>query len=415
MSALIGRDDVIGAFRAVLAGSPLDPICRLRIHDDGFNLHLHPVAEEVFVRVDGEYMTLEAKTSCVGPGYHAFLVSCLDAIEADLGLAWEWDSGDPQWADETGYAQRRDFTALQQEMAAYRKYLYASILENDDLKDAGTVRLSMPSEFDPRTSEKYLTALGPLSTADLKALAANDSADLTDAVRPLFAWWEEGYNADFYRGLALYGLWMDVRWSAPIDEIERDELLRVLEWCDLAEQLGAEPGLPKDAVSTLRTLAAQEAPSVLPKQEGIGYLRRSLTRNVTGHWYIDAPGSLLETTEDDGQTVVLWNDELVVRGSSLTANTRSDMSEDLEPRAEIVRHIEFGPSSSGEGFEMRVTAETIRQTGTVDVGILTIWIEREGLRSIASAIANSLTYRCLEPTPEPDEAGPGLVAANEND
>lgn len=414
LSMLLKHDEVMGAFKTALAGGPLTTVARFDAHATGFGVSLHPAGEPVFVDFDGEFVTVDAKTSCVGPGYHAFLVACLDRIAAELGVTWDWGTPDSPYGDDTDYAHARDFHALQMEMARYRKNLYATILADADLKDGATVRLSMPHDFDAKGDGRYLTTLGPLQTADLEAISRCDDRSLLEAARPHFAWWSEGFDADFYRGLALTRMWMEVRWSAPVDEAERISLGWTLEWSETANRLGAAPAIPDGAIATLTVLAKAAAPSVLPSETGIGYLRRSMTRHITGRWSVEAPGSLVESTEDDGQTVVLWNDELVVRGSSVTINPAANgVPKSLPDDTPVKRDIQFAPSDSGEGFELQATAELLAGEGVLEVGIVTIWMERVELKAVAEQIARSLSYK-TESEEFDTTVTPPPVAANEN-
>ena len=57
----------------------------------------------------------------------------------------------------------------------------------------------------------------------LEAIANASGEALEDAARSYFLWWDQGFGASFYRGLALYLLWTDATWAAPQSEEMRDK------------------------------------------------------------------------------------------------------------------------------------------------------------------------------------------------
>jgi hypothetical protein len=395
-AACVGREELFAAFRACMRGTPLELLASSVALDDGvdgFCFTIHPAEEPVYVELRDEYAAVSAKTSSAGPGYHAFLTSCLDQIEKRLGIAWNW-SGDERVGaeptDETSYALTRDFPALQADMAAFFKSLFSMIAQRARSEGMSKLQISMPLGFGIEGAEdEVLTQLGPIAFADMQTIAQADGEALERAARSYYPWWNAGFGADFYRGLALNAMWMSVSWSAPVNEEEREAIDRVLAWCDAADRLGAQPTLLAKEMSELRRLAASRESSRLPAEEGIGYRRRFIRRPLTGAWCLSVPGSLRELVEDDGRTVVFWNDELTVRGSSLIA----DKSEAWQQKDDTVKpHTEFTPDQSGKGYLHRAVVETSGNDKARHVGIVTVWMEREELRPIAERITRSLEY-----------------------
>jgi hypothetical protein len=115
LAAIVPPKEVADAIQGCARGTPLEPLTSLAELGDGsgYAVTLHPAAEALYLEADGETVTASAKTSNVGPGYHAFLVFVLDSVQASLGLKWEWAEED----DETGFARHGDFARLQAEMA----------------------------------------------------------------------------------------------------------------------------------------------------------------------------------------------------------------------------------------------------------------------------------------------------------
>src|SRR5215831_14681585 len=360
----IGQDELLAAFRECMQGTPLELLASSVPLDDGANgfcFTIHPAEEPVYVELRDEYAVVSAKTSSAGPGYHAFLISCLDQIEKRLGLAWNWSEDERvggETTDETSYALTRDFPALQADMAAFLKSLFSMIAQRARSEGMSKLHISMPLGIEIECAEdEILTQLGPLTFADMQAIAESDGEALERAARAYYPWWCAGFGAAFYRGLALNAMWMSVSWSAPINDEERQAIDRVLGWCDGADRLGAEPTLPAKEIRDLRRLANSREPCRLPAEEGIGYRRRFIRRALTGVWFLSVPGSLRELLEDDGKTVVFWNDELTVRASSLIATRKAEAQQQIEDDT-VKRRIEFMPDQSGKGYLHRAIVET---------------------------------------------------------
>jgi hypothetical protein len=144
LSSRITVDQVAAALLNGVKGTPLAPVAASQKLDlpDHFAVTLHPAGGLVALRVMADHVEVLAKTSDVGAGYHAFLVSLLESAARDLGVAWEWD-------DKSGYAQHRDFARLQTRMAEFLKDLAAAPEEHggSDSELAGC-RINLDSDLE---------------------------------------------------------------------------------------------------------------------------------------------------------------------------------------------------------------------------------------------------------------------------
>jgi hypothetical protein len=126
-----GRDRLFSDLRQAIQEYLTDPLMA-RLSEFGSHEHtlfvrLHPCAEPVeFIWKPDLSITASAKTSTVGPGYHAFLIELLQHLGRLLNLKWEWDQDS---ADEANFAQSGNFAVLQQEMAKFWKSLGGILLE----------------------------------------------------------------------------------------------------------------------------------------------------------------------------------------------------------------------------------------------------------------------------------------------
>jgi hypothetical protein len=389
LAAMVPPRDVAAAIQGCTRGTPLEPLTSLAELDkgNGYAVTLHPAAEVLYLEVDGETVTASAKTSNVGPGYHAFLVSALNSAQAALGLKWEWAEED----DETGYVRHRDFARLQTEMAKQFKAVAKVISDEIATRGLTGVMLSMPVRCGIKTIEdEVLTPLGPVAPADLRRWASLEGAELMRAAAAYSPWWGMGFDGSFYRGLALHSMWMDMRWAEPIDDTDRRAVEQTLAWCAEAEAMQADPLLPASAVSELRAIMESSHLREAPAEGRIGYRRRQKRVDFTGGWGLWAPGDLEEVLEDENTTVVLWNNDLTIRGSSVSARPKegSNMQHPGEGAVETTR--EFGPNQDGDGFLLQVTAKQRSMTGE-HVCVLTFWMNDADLRGFAEQIANTLS------------------------
>ncbi|MDP1661020.1 MAG: hypothetical protein Q8L55_03810, partial [Phycisphaerales bacterium] len=110
-------------------------------------LLLHPSAEAVEFRVSEKRVVVSAKTSTVGPGYHAAVVSIIDEIGM-AGFEWDWTEDDNSSGDETGYSTHRNFSRLQQSMAEFFGNLMKVVEEQvfDEYDGSAAVNVRMDSQ-----------------------------------------------------------------------------------------------------------------------------------------------------------------------------------------------------------------------------------------------------------------------------
>ena len=80
-----------------------------------------------------------------------------------------------------------------------------------------------------------------------------------------------------------------------------------------------------------------------------------------------------------------------MRASSLIATRKAEAQQQIEDDT-VKRRIEFMPDQSGKGYLQRAIVEMSGEDGVRHVGIVTVWMVREGLRPIAKRIAQSLGY-----------------------
>ncbi len=281
---------------------------------------LHPCEEPVeFVWQPDQTILASAKTSTVGPGYHAHAVGLLNKIGSELNLHWDWSE---EGADETGFALSGDFDDLQCEMAAMLKGIGSIPLEQSREGCSGLM-LNMPIGYPLPEMERFvLSPLGPLSENWCRKLTEAEEEALQDICRNYYSWWQRAPDASFWRSTGLYLMWCEVRWHVPFKEWERSICQLALDCMERAASLDADIQLPAPEVQELTRLLnwPEDVPPQPPQPQGIGYRRRNMVHSLTGGWSIRLPGHYYETWEDDGAEPVFWFDGRTVRFTSFTSS-----------------------------------------------------------------------------------------------
>lgn len=299
------------------AGEPMESV-RLGRNDrdrPAVIAHLHPCAEDVEIAVsEPGRVAVSAKTSTVGPGYHAYVCDLIHRLGD--GLAIEWDSpGEGSGSgDETGYFRSGDRGALEEEFLRWLGGV-ARIVADGLARDYQWMMISMAIGHHFRHHGPLVTPLGPRDVRWLRAVAEDPGRGID-----IFPWWPPGIGAPYFLGRALTRMWRDVRWRAPLDADEGRLLMDVhldlarahrldpapdfpwREWCELMDQIEAHFGyieMPGDDVEwDVRRRAAGAA--VDPPL--IGYRRRPVRVDLTDGWSIEIPGEMAEEWDDEG----LW-------------------------------------------------------------------------------------------------------------
>jgi len=268
-------------------------VSSLRVDSEAVEVVLHPAAESVdFVLEAGDGLRVMAKTSTVGPGYHAYLVDLLRGLGDELGVHWE------SVEDDTGYYAGGDFSTVEREMLVWIGAVARLVLE----KDAVGLMVSLPTTHRFAFDGALATPLGPRSIDWVKAVAADPSVG-----RDLFPWWGRGVDAQQRLSRVLCRMWTEVRWREPITD-EEDDLRQEL-LAELAEAYAADPTLdyPWREWASLGCAepfvveAAAQATGPL-----VGYRRRPVRVDLPGGWSLELPGAFAEEQEESG-TYSAWD------------------------------------------------------------------------------------------------------------
>ena len=372
-------------------------------------VELHPCAEPLELsrgEKEGE-LVVDAKTSTTGAGYHAYVCEVLDALGKDLSVQWAPADPSGSTGDETGYFHSRDFAMLERVMLDWFQRVLKG-LPNDAVQVHVNLPLNAP-RYELRNAAIY-TPMGPRSS-EWVAKVLQDPAAAVD----VFPWWKHGKGPEYLLGLALYRMWNDVPWRAPIDDEEEELLQEVADTLEAAES--EDPNLPYPwrewhelleligEQSEIAERVAERARNAPETAMRIGY-RRNLARvSLGGGWSIEVPGGFKTSWDEEGTF-------LATDGAATVWGTAYRSKETLEPeiaiskeRAELEKlglpvvdwrydglagAATFGPAQGdGETFQM-LRSNTLSAKGLM---LCTIAVPDEEGRAMAERIWHSLRMR----------------------
>jgi hypothetical protein len=330
-------------------------------------VRLHPAAEDVQFVKDGHSVTVEAKTSTVGPGYHAYVCDLLHALAADLGGAFEVPQGcEEAEGDESGYFVSGDRAALEEEFFKWLLGVADTVAECLAEGSSGLM-ISMSTDVMFEFDGAVATPLGPRSDDWVEAVRRDPRAGID-----VFPWWRLGLGAEHAAGSALVRMWTDVRWRSPADDDEIALLEKIdadlrraheldpslplpwAEWASISDFLGRDDTLANDV---------RERAAKLPVR--VGYRRRPVRVVLTGGWSIRLPGEMTSSFDEDdtwcgfmpGRTI--WMSSFTVGDPE--APTRS-AAETLPDSERDGAGVELSPFP--EGYACRTSLETTEDGDT---------------------------------------------------
>jgi len=253
-----------------------------------YSVQLHPAGEDVEFALDAGEVVVSAKTSTVGPGYHAFLCELLHE------LPFEWRAGEDE-GDETGYFETRDREALEGEMLAWLGGLANMLAERVAEGDTGFM-ISLPIDTVFEYDAAIATPTGPRDVQWIETVRSEPRNGID-----LFPWWQPGLGADYYRGRALTLMWTEVRWREPLDEDESDLLEAIDDHLAAARGLDPSIDLPwAEWAEIARFLDYDDPTNGRGGTPTIGYRRRPVRVSLTGGWTVQVPGEMAASFDKEG-------------------------------------------------------------------------------------------------------------------
>lgn len=383
-SSAVSIEQVAAALVAAAKGTPLEAIVATGKLRDGASILFHPGGNPVDLRADGEGFAIDTETSLLGPGYHAFVVSALDSLQSKLGLRWAWD-------DATGYAENRDFGRLQAMMAeAMRHAAKALSKRHDEQGDRAELKLCMPEDFGAIAAPgEVLTPLGPTTIQMLRQ--ALSEGDFREVAADLTVWWNQAFDGDFFRGIALYSLWNEARWATPRHQEEVRAIERTVDWCIKALQLGADLPVSKASLQELVALSKSKDAIAVPPEQGMGYRRRPWKREFRG-WQLTMPGALQPSVDmRDGVAFVFSTPGLDIRATADQAP--ADDPEVIGGRLDgEITLVERKPDEPNQTATVMSLGKTFPKGSETAVCRLTITSTNPEMRALGERIGKSLTY-----------------------
>ncbi|MEL7257117.1 MAG: hypothetical protein AAFN80_04645 [Pseudomonadota bacterium] len=311
-----------------------------------------PLEEDVHFTIENGVLRVSAKTSSLGPGYHAHLANSLRKLADANGFEWQEDE---EYFDETGYFSNDNFEVLQSEHDKIGHSLAGLLIKQAEL-GMNNFRLGLPADFNVMGLNDFaLTSLGPRP----KSFFENFSAEA------YFIWWEKNLSPQTRQYMAEALLWSELSWAAPL--APHDQVLAAT-----ALELTTDLELPWQA--ELRSLIDAQKPRA-PTLDGIGYKRHHFRRRGTGHWTLLVPG-YFELEADDDKLIWWWSNRSIYF-SSLSFNGSRSATNEIRKE----KRYDFSEEANGCMYSAKFSTDSedesyIHLHGTVEaegtVAILTI-------------------------------------------
>lgn len=313
--AWAGEGALDGLAAALLEALP-DPIWRelVDVERDGpaLAVSLHPAEEAVRFQVEGDRLSVSARTNSAGPGYHAFLHDLLDRAGEACGLVW-----DPP-EDLGSAAAAGDIEALQDEAATWLKAV-AERLGELTRKGYRALGVSLPEGTSLVDEPRVASPLGLWEPSWFEETAAAEGEALRRRAAEFFPWWREGMSAEVWARAGLTIAWVDLPWRAPRDDAETRRYQQARLCFARARTLDPEIALPPGLEDEVRAqLDARGKPLQPPAPEGVGFRRRLLRWELAGGWSIELPGYYTSAIERGGETKLIWFPGRTVRVSTFS-------------------------------------------------------------------------------------------------
>ena len=327
----------------------------------------HPAADDIVLTCDGGYVVMDARTSAVGPGYHAFIVGFIDYLNQQKAWLWNVASAIQHFGDDTGFFGDRDFSALQNTMAG----AFTELCQDLVTVGQGPFHLC---NLDYNVAADYFAATS-LGLRDIGFFEQPEPDNF-------FPWWDEGVTAATLRNMALCKMWLETSWQPPADASQASDLDSVKRLVDRAVALGAEFAVNEGA-GDIDALLRGEALGNADDVTCVGYGRYPARYMGNGGWTLGLSGCYREDISDDMYTCSFVSDDRVVHLEAYEAVT--PLSHLIWPEIEGDADDECVRFKSGRYWAI------LSAYATVEHGAQ-LWVWRGAYQSLAgSAIVTAIS------------------------
>lgn len=276
----------------------IDALSYLTLGQESMVIGLHPAEEEMHFYVESGYLVCSAKTSSVGPGYHAFVVELLETVEKKCGFNWDWNNEKMGFEDECGYYEHKNYQLLQETMC-YHLQVLARFFINRQSEGKFNISLSLDLRI-----EHDCFAISPMGPWDKEFFQEIDRLELSEIhtkADKFFAWWNKDMDALFWKNVGMVWMWTEIKWQPPIDQqaMTYPLLLTTLECFEKARELSdGDMQFPEEEIKEIEILLSVND-YFIPKQGLVGFYRLNRRMPLTGNWSILLPGYFYEAKEED--------------------------------------------------------------------------------------------------------------------
>ncbi|MCL1926778.1 MAG: hypothetical protein FWF95_06565 [Syntrophorhabdaceae bacterium] len=283
--------------------------------DAGFRVKLVPFEEDIYCTWEDEILCIYAKTNSAGPGYHAYLIDVLDG----LGVT------PVEVEDETKYYNNRNFSLLQNEMAAWLHGLSNKLLEMSEEGGYSNIAVSLSIDSTPQTDEHFTCCpLGYFEKDFFEKVKEGEPAGIK-----FFPWWNKPQDALFFKNAAMNLILCEINWLPPETATEQEAVAAALGCLEKAYALNPDLEYPvAEWIEIARISGNESLVKKLHSRFGItgsgklGYKRGFVSSNYNG-WRFTHSGQMHFDREEDGSPV-WWDSGKTIRVSTFSVQFKED-------------------------------------------------------------------------------------------
>ncbi len=294
----------------------LGPVCTTAPQpDEKLAVLLVPVADPIVFTASDTRLTAGFRSSNTGPGFHAAVVDLLDHLAEQLKITWGWTATDGTPLDETGFAQTRDFAALQATMAGFLTSL-AGVAQQMAATGTQSQGLCVPLGLGHVAGQiGGPMGLFPATWPD-DHMALSEPHQLA-AAASFFPWWDAGLTAQTVERLLRAQLWQTAEWRPPVSEQDRRTQAQIAHNRAWLGRLGHP--IPADLQQALQEYDHHQTSESPPADNGIGYRKRLIHQQIFSSWSISRPAYAWPV--DNGSSAAWEHPGFWLSATSLTIDT----------------------------------------------------------------------------------------------
>ncbi|MGE0212378.1 MAG: hypothetical protein AB7S41_11835, partial [Parvibaculaceae bacterium] len=234
--------DIESVCRSFVAEQQLEDIWTFERRDNSLWMELHSVEEPLHLSLEGDRLSLSARTSTAGPGYHAHVVDIIDQLGRVLGLEWTLDKAG---GDDTDYYTDRDFARLQTAMADQHVGVSKMLLDISEEEDTSFLISQLSPSLGVLSHGHFAaTPRGYRDKAYYLTVSGSEGSERLAFAADWYPWWTRRVDGEFWNRAGQVIAWQQVPWRPAQSEAETQSISMALRCFMRAKKLGTTSPIP---------------------------------------------------------------------------------------------------------------------------------------------------------------------------